>query len=121
MALLRRFYSSTGNIKIFRTFRAMDLDGKTEVVYRIQSFPRDRIEEAILFNRNYFLKHEPMTKTRNAANDPAAAEEFLELLRKSMKKGVSLACFKKNSDEIIATNIMAVKTEVEYMEEPNVS
>lgn len=120
MSQIRRLFSSVGNLKTYRTFRALDLDGKTEVEYRVQGYPKDRIEEALKFNGESFLKHEPMTKTRDVINQPEALEEFLNMLRDIMHHGVSLACFKENSDEIISTNILAVKNEKEYMAEPNV-
>ncbi|CAG9803627.1 unnamed protein product [Chironomus riparius] len=119
MFQLRRLFSSVGNLKTYRKFRALDLDGKTEVEYRIQDYPKDRIEEGIQFNAGAFLKHEPMSKTRNVINQPDAVEEFLNMLRTTMQNGKSLACFKENSDEIISTNILAVKDCKEYMAEPD--
>ena len=121
MSQIRRFFSSVGNSKTYRTFRALDLDGKTEVEYRIQDYPKDRIEEGIQFNTGAFLKHEPMSRTRNVINQPEAVEEFLNAIRITMQNGVSLACFKEKSDEIISTNILAVKDEKEYMAEYDVS
>ncbi|KAL7014102.1 hypothetical protein ACKWTF_015745 [Chironomus riparius] len=115
MSQIRRLFSSVGNLKTYRTFRALDLDGKTDVEYRIQDYPKDRIEEGIQFNTGAFLKHEPMSRTRNVINKPEAVEEFLNSIRNTMQNGVSLACFKENSDEIISTNILAVKDEKEYM------
>ncbi|XP_070508725.1 uncharacterized protein [Chironomus tepperi] len=119
MSRISRLFSSVGNLKVYRTFRALDLDGKTEVEYRIQDYPKDRIEEGIKFNAGSFLKHEPMSKTRDLINQPEAVEEFLNILRDSMLHGVSLACFKENSDEIISTNILSVKDEKDYMAEPD--
>ena len=100
----------SGKMKIYRTFKPLDIDEESEVEYRIQDLPKNRIKDAIKFIEVGLLNNESET----------ADKLFLNMMRKTMKKGSLVACFKENSDEIIALNILTVKDEKEYKDELDV-
>ena len=94
---------------VYHTFQARDLDKKF-VEYRFQDFPKDRYDEGIQFMIDHFFDREPMAATRKVSSDAIAVEECSQIWRESLAKGLSIACFKQNSDEIIAMNILLVSS-----------
>lgn len=95
---------------IYHTFEARDLNSNKLVRYRVQDFPRDRYEEGIQFMIQYFFEHEVMGRTRRIKTDRLAVSEISRIWREFLGKGLSVACFKENSDDIIAMNLLDVSS-----------
>lgn len=105
---------------VYYTFQARDLHSNKLIEYRVQDFPRDRLEEGIQYMVQNFFEHEMMGKTRRIKSDRKAVEEISELWREKLPKGFSIACFKENSNEIIAMNVLDVKSIYDPKEESKV-
>lgn len=95
---------------IYHTFQARDLNSNKLVEYRVEDFPRDRYEEGIQYMVQHFFEHEVMGKTRRIKSDRVAVQEISQFWRELLPRGFSIACFKENSDEIIAMNVLDVST-----------
>lgn len=95
---------------VYYTFEAQDLHSNRLIEYRVEDFPRHRFEEGIQFMVQNFFEHEVMGKTRQIKNDRTAVQEISTFWREMLPKGFSVACFKKNSDEIIAMNVLDVSS-----------
>jgi GNAT superfamily N-acetyltransferase len=93
---------------VYYTFQARDLHSNKLVNYRVEDFPRDRIEEGIQYMIQNFFEHEVMGKSRRIKSDRVAVLEISQFWRKVLPKGFSIACFKENSSEIIAMNVLDV-------------
>jgi hypothetical protein len=98
------------NATVYHTFRARDLHSNEFVEYRVQDFPRHRYEEGIQYMVQNFFEHEVMGMTRKIKSDRKAVEGISSFWRKMLPKGFSIACFKENSDDIIAMNVLDVSS-----------
>jgi hypothetical protein len=105
---------------IYHTFQARDLHSNKLVEYRVQDFPRDRYEEGVQYMVQNFFEHEVMGKTRRIKSDRLAVQEISQFWRGMLLKGFSIACFKENSDDIIAMNVLDVASIGDKKEDPNV-
>lgn len=65
-----------------------------------------------------FLPDEPICKSKNVLGEAAALEAILDLWRSVLDQGVVLACFQKDSDELVGLNMVCVitKQDVENFE-----
>lgn len=106
---------------IYHTFRARDLHSNKLVEFRVQDFPRDRYEEGIQFMVQNFFEHEAMGKTRRIKTDRIAVQEISQFWREMLPKGFSIACFKEDSDDIIAMNVLDVASIDDPKEESQVT
>lgn len=79
--------------------------------FRIEDFPPDRIEDGVKFMMEHFVNDEPIFRSRNLTSDPIAVEEGAQLWRESLEQNCSIVCFKKDSTEIIAMNILTIESE----------
>lgn len=93
---------------IYHTFEARDLHSNKLIQYRVEDFPRQRIEEGIQFMVQNFFEHEVIGKTRKVKSDRVAVEEISQFWRESLSKGYSIVCFRENSDDIIGMNVLEV-------------
>lgn len=93
---------------VYHTFQARDLHSNKLVEYRVEDFPRHRYEEGIQYMIQNFFEHEVMGKTRRIKSDRLAVQEIAQFWREMLPKGFSIACFKENSEEIIAMNVLDV-------------
>lgn len=105
---------------IYHIFKARDLHSNKLIEFRVQDFPRDRYEEGVQYMVQNFFEHEVMGKTRRIKGDRAAVNDISQLWREILPKGFSIVCFKENSEDIIAMNVMDVMTIHEKKEEPRV-
>lgn len=96
--------------KVHCKFWAKDTNGVDLVEYRIQDVEDDGHEDVILHMIKYFLPDEPTFSSRGAANDVVLQNEISSVWRRVLKQRVSLVCYKGNSTEIIAVNILHVST-----------
>lgn len=95
---------------IYHTFQARDLQSNKLVEYRVQDFPRDRYEEGVQFMIQNFFEHEAMGKTRRIKSDRIAVSEVSQFWREMLAKGFSIACFKQDSDDLVAMNVLDVSS-----------
>lgn len=95
---------------VYYKFKALDIDNTTKIEYRIQDFPQDRFDDGIKFMLNYFVTEEPIFKSRDIRDDKLAVIEGSRIWRQILAQNISIACFKEGSDEIIAMNLLTVKT-----------
>lgn len=93
---------------VYHIFQARDLHSNKEIEYRVEDFPRHRYEEGIQYMVQNFFEHEVMGKTRKIKSDRQAVKEISQFWREMLPRGFSIACFKENSDEIIAMNVLNV-------------
>lgn len=94
-------------------FTAADLDFSTPIEYRIEDFPPERIEDGVKFMLEHFASDEPIFRARQIASDPMAVAEGAQMWRESLEQNASIVCFKKNSSEILAMNILTIENEDE--------
>jgi hypothetical protein len=95
---------------IYYKFKALDIDNETLVEYHIKDFPLNRIEDGVKFMIDYFATEEPTFRARNIKLDEMAVKEGSQIWREILNEKISIACFKGNSDEIIAMSLLTVKT-----------
>lgn len=89
-------------------FVTREPDSNKLVEYRVEDIPESRYEEACRFMVKHFIPHEPKLVARNGQNDPLVIEDYYNKFMLGVKQKVSLACFKKGSDEFVAVNILEV-------------
>lgn len=94
--------------QIYYTFQARDLHTNKQVNYRVQDFPRNRIDEGVQFMVQHFFEHEAMGKSRRIKSDRQAVKEISQFWRDKLLLDYSVACFRDNSDEFIAMNVLDV-------------
>lgn len=89
-------------------FVTNDKDSSKLVEYRVEDIPESRYDEACRFMLKHFVPHEPKLVARNGQNDPLVVEDYYNKYMHGIKQKVSVACFKKGSDEFVAVNILEV-------------
>lgn len=89
--------------QVFNTFTVSNQNETEEFI--IQDLPQDRIEEASNFMLEYYVKDETF---QMATKVPKKA--LMDFYRFVFEQKVSLACFKKNSGELVGLNALTVKS-----------
>lgn len=78
------------------------------VEYKIRDIPENRYEEACKFMLSYFVPYEPKLVARNAQNDQSVLDDCHYVYMRALQQKVSVACFKRGSDEFVGINILEV-------------
>lgn len=78
------------------------------VEYRVEDIPERRYEEACRFMVKHFVPFEPKLVARNGQHDPAVLEDYYNKFMQGIKQKVSVACYKKGSDDFVGVNILEV-------------
>lgn len=89
-------------------FVTKDKDSDKLVEYRVEDIPESRYEEACRFMVKHFVPHEPKLVARNGQSDPLVLEDYYNKYMHGIKQKVSVACFKRGSDEFVGVNILEV-------------
>jgi hypothetical protein len=89
-------------------FVTKDRDSDNLVEYRVEDIPESRYEEACRFMVKHFVPYEPKLVARNGQNDPLVLEDYYNKYMHGIKQKVSVACFKRGSDEFVGVNILEV-------------
>jgi hypothetical protein len=89
--------------QVFDSFIVSNNGTDEEIV--IQDLPQERVEEAAKFMLEYYVKEETFQKATKVS-----PEALMDFYRFVLRKKVSLACFKKNSGELIGLNALSVKS-----------
>lgn len=92
----------------YYTFVTSDKDSDQLVEYFVEDIPESRYEEACRFMVKHFVPYEPKLVARNGQNDPLVLEDYYNKYMHGIKQKVSVACFKKGSNEFVGVNIMEV-------------
>lgn len=106
---------------VYYTFQAQDLHSKKLVEYRVEDFPRHRFEEGVQFMIQNFFEDEVMGRTRRMKSDRLAVQEISQFWQEMLPKGFSIACFKENSDELVAMNVLEVSSVKDPKDESKVN
>ncbi|KAG5684446.1 hypothetical protein PVAND_013680 [Polypedilum vanderplanki] len=94
---------------VFSKFVTTDNFNASKLVqYRIEDIPENRYHEACEFMLKNFVPYEPKMVARNGMNDPLLLEDYYDKYMYGLKQKVSVACFKRDSDEFVAVNILEV-------------
>jgi hypothetical protein len=94
--------------RVYHSFKARDLHSEKIIEYRVEDFPRDRHDEGVQFMVQNFFEDEVMGKSRRIKSDRTAVDEISKFWNEILPRGFSIACFKENSNDIIAMNVMDV-------------
>lgn len=89
-------------------FVTRDRDSDKLVEYRVEDIPESRYEEACRFMVKHFVPYEPKLVARDGQNDPSVLEDYYNKYMHGIKQKVSVACFKRGSDEFVGVNILEV-------------
>lgn len=92
----------------FYKFVARDKGTNELVEYSVEDIPESRYEEACRFMIKYFVPYEPKLVARNAQSDPEVLDDCATKYLHGLKQKVSVACFKKGSNDFIGINILEV-------------
>ncbi|KAJ6623215.1 hypothetical protein Bhyg_17307 [Pseudolycoriella hygida] len=94
---------------VWLTFQAPDENGQLSH-FRIQDLPEERGRDAVNHLRTYYLTAETVCRARNMASDEASVDDFKYIWREAIyDEGLSLACFKEGSNELVAVNVLYVE------------
>lgn len=89
-------------------FLARDKEGDEFVEFTVGEIPESRYEEACRFMIKHFVPYEHKIVARNDQDDPLVLEDYFEKYMHAIEQKVSMACYKKGSDEFIGVNIQEV-------------
>jgi hypothetical protein len=56
----------------------------------------------------HFVPYEPKLVARNGKDDPLVIEDYYNMYMNGMRQKVSVACYKENSNEFVAVNVLEV-------------
>jgi hypothetical protein len=95
--------------KLYAKFIATDVgNSSNSIEYRVEDIPADRYEEACEFMVKHFVPYEPKLMSRNGKDDPLVLDDYYNKYMSGIRQKVSTACFKANSNDFIAINILEV-------------
>lgn len=92
----------------YHKFVTVDCDTNKLVEYRVEDIPESRFDEACRFMVRHFVPFEPKLVARNGQNDPSVLEDYYNLYMHAIRQKVSVACFKRGSNELVGVNILEV-------------
>jgi len=95
-------------------FSALDSGGFENATYTVQDLSRDRYEEVVGIMKDKHLVDEPMYSSKGIREDPTSFNEMVSNWKNMLEQNISIVCYKENSDEIIAVNVLGVVTEKEF-------
>lgn len=76
--------------------------------YKVGAIPESRFEEACRFMVKYFVPYEPKLVARRGQDDPLLLEDYFNMYMHGIQQKVSVACYKRGSDEFVGINILEV-------------
>lgn len=93
------------NPQVYHSFKLTNKDTNEVEEYLVQDLPQEQVEEAAEFMIEHYVRHETFQK---AARVPKAA--LMQFYRFILQQKVSLACFNKNSGDLVGLNALTVKS-----------
>lgn len=94
-------------------FSAKDSESDQIIKYRIQSLPEELYEDALQLYYEEFFPEEFMYSSKKLHEKDFKTNEMIEIIRKTLKKGLSIACFRndgKYENEIVAAQALYVRS-----------
>lgn len=91
--------------QVYHSFTIKNKDTDEVEEYFVQDLPQEKVEEASEFMIENYVKHETFLKATKVPN--AALMEFYRFV---FQQKVSLACFKKDTGELVGLNALSVKS-----------
>lgn len=96
--------------KIYHKFFAKDRNSENLIEYQIKKLPENLFENALELYERDFLPDETMCSTKGIHENENSLKEILSFWRHTMEEHLSLACFKSNNNELVAINVMCIKS-----------
>ncbi|XP_031638038.1 uncharacterized protein LOC116350391 [Contarinia nasturtii] len=90
-------------------FNASDSDGNELVEYRIGWLPKAKYQEALDLMAEYMYRENPFVVAFDWGDDADVLNNHLSGWSAHLDKGISVACFKNSSDELIGVNILYIE------------
>lgn len=91
--------------QVYSSFKLRNKETDEDDEFFIQDMPEDRFEEGARFMVKYYTKHETFLKAH-----PAPEEAFMDFYRFVFKQKIALACFRMDNNELVAINMLSVKS-----------
>lgn len=95
-------------VQYYKFVTVDDRDTSKLVEYRVEDIAESRYDEACRFMVKNFVPFEPKLVARDGQNDPSVLEDYYNLYMHAIRQKVSVACYKRGSDELVAVNILEV-------------
>jgi GNAT superfamily N-acetyltransferase len=76
----------------------------------VQDLAAEKFDNAIEHLLEHFLDDEPICRSKNVKANAAALKEICDLWRMILKQNIVLACFKKDTAELVGLNMVCVCT-----------
>lgn len=93
---------------LYHKFVTKDKNLSKLVEYRVTDIPESRYEEACRFMVKHFVPYEPKLVARGVQDDSLLLEDYFNKYMHGIRQKVSVACFKRGSDEFVGVNILKV-------------
>lgn len=100
--------------QVWHSFKSKNHSSDEIEEFVVQDLPREKFAESLDFMLEHFLSDEPICKSKNVRNDEEALKEVCQLWINVLEQNVVLACFKKDSSEIVGLNMVCVITRDEF-------
>jgi hypothetical protein len=96
--------------QIYYKFKAKDRDSDEIVEYIVQDLPENYFDRAVELFVTDFLCDEALSSALNIASNKNAVDEFRVVWKLLLEEKLSIACFKSDSDELVAANVFLIKS-----------
>lgn len=94
--------------QVWHTFKSRNSENNEMEEFVVQDLPRERFSDSLNFMLEHFLSDEPICRSKNVIHDTAALNNICDLWRSVLEQNVVLACFKKDSAELVGLNMVCV-------------
>lgn len=101
---------------VYREFSSIKGDS---IKFRIQDLPEEYFEEAVELLLKHFMPEETFCVAKKLYDDDEIRNIMIEFYQEILRKKLSIGCFAEGSRDLIAVNIMDVKSKGD--EEPEVN
>ncbi|XP_031631962.1 uncharacterized protein LOC116346167 [Contarinia nasturtii] len=95
---------------IWGVFNATDINGNDIVQYTIRNIPKKKFDQALDIMINYYLTDEPISVAMGIINDKNVVKSYRKQWLKILKNGLSVACFKSGTDEIVGVQLLQIES-----------
>lgn len=95
--------------QVYSTFKGKDKTSNKIIEYRIQDLPAEFFDQAVDFMTKYFLPDETLCSAIDITSKPGAVQAIRDLWCNSLKKNLTLSCFRNDTSELVGLNVLVVK------------
>ncbi|XP_031619038.1 uncharacterized protein LOC116338105 [Contarinia nasturtii] len=96
---------------IWHRFNAKDIDNKTIIDYQIRNIPKSLYKKAVNFMVEHYMRDEPISKEMGIINNRTVVKQYREDWLSNLSEGVSVACFKGDTNIIVGVQILNIVTD----------